>query len=95
MNTIKDMERRSGLYSLFSNIKKSFFNTNKSFNNINKSFININKSFININKYDEHLLILINDFLIASGLASWGPKGPSSRERAFTATGVSKERPKI
>ena len=50
------MERRSGLYFLFSNIKKSC-------NNINKSFNNINKSFININKYDEHLLILMNDFL--------------------------------
>ena len=62
--TLKCMERRSGLYSLFSNIKKSFININKSFININKSFININKSFININKYDEHLLILINDFLI-------------------------------
>ena len=32
--------------------------------------------------------------LIARGLASWGTKGPSSRERALTATGVSKERPK-
>ena len=34
-------------------------------------------------------------YIIASGLASWGPSGPSSRERALTATGVSKERPKI
>ena len=57
------MERRSGLYSLFSDIRKSFININKSFININKLFININKSFINIKKYDEQLLILINDFL--------------------------------
>ena len=26
--------------------------------------------------------------IIASGRASWGPKGPSSRERALTATRV-------
>ena len=37
---------------------------------------------------------LAPNIIIASGLASWGPKGPSSLERALTATGVSKERPK-
>ena len=29
------------------------------------------------------------------GFISWGLKGLSSQERALTATGVSKERPKI